>query len=274
MAELIGRYEVLEKLGAGGMAEVYLGRDPYMQRQVAIKLIAPALAADPEVHRRFEREAVVIAALEHSYIVPVYDFGYVGEQPYLVMRYMTGGSLKERIEDYGALPLDSAVMIIERMASALDEAHSRGIVHRDLKPDNMLLDHQGGTYLSDFGLVKILIGNDSGTKGNFFAGTPAYMSPEQVHGKFPIDARSDVYALAMSLFEMLTGQQPYADSNAMKLMMKQVNEPVPSLAAFNPSLDPRLDVVLQRALAKTPDARYDSVLAFADAVAKAARGVM
>src|SRR5690349_717267 len=97
MTDTIGRYEVLDKLGAGGMAEVYLGRDPFMQRQVAIKLVAPALAADPEVHRRFEREAVVIAALEHSFIVPVYDFGYEGQQPYLVMRYMVGGSLKERI---------------------------------------------------------------------------------------------------------------------------------------------------------------------------------
>jgi eukaryotic-like serine/threonine-protein kinase len=266
MADSIGRYEVLNKLGAGGMAEVYLGRDPFMQRQVAIKVMSPALAADPEVHRRFEREAVVIAALEHSYIVPVYDFGYMGQQPYLVMRYMSGGSLKEHIEDYGALPLATAVGIIERMASALDEAHSRGIVHRDLKPDNMLLDHQGGTYLSDFGLVKILIGNTTGTKGNFFAGTPAYMAPEQVHGRFPIDGRTDVYALGMSLFEMLTGQQPYADNNPMKLMMKQVNEPVPSLAAFNPSLDSRLDAVLQRALAKTPEGRYESVLAFTDAL--------
>src|SRR5688572_29063584 len=266
MADTIGRYEVLEKLGAGGMAEVYLGRDPYMQRQVAIKVMSPALAADQEVHKRFEREAVVIASLEHSYIVPVYDFGYVGEQPYLVMRYMSGGSLKEHIEDYGALPLSTAAVIIERMASALDEAHSRGIVHRDLKPDNMLLDHQGGTYLSDFGLVKILVGNSSGTKGNFFAGTPAYMSPEQVHGKFPIDARSDVYALGMSLFEMLTWPQPYADSNPMKLMMKQVNEPVPSLGAFNASLDPHIDQVIQRALSKHPDGRYGSVLAFADAV--------
>src|ERR1043166_4097972 len=128
MSDKIGRYEVIERVGAGGMAEVYLGRDPYMQRQVAIKVLSPALNTDEEVRKRFEREAVVIAALEHSYIVPIYDFGYFGEQPYIVMRYMAGGSLKERLDDYGRLPLPQAAKIIERMAEALDVAHNRGLI--------------------------------------------------------------------------------------------------------------------------------------------------
>src|SRR5687768_8271661 len=218
MANSIGRYEVLDRLGSGGMAEVHRGRDPYMQRQVAVKVLSPSLNADQEVRRRFEQEAVVIAALEHSYIVPIYDFGYYGDQPFIVMRYMAGGSLKERLQDFGPLPLANAAKIIERMALALDEAHSRGLIHRDVKPDNILLDKQGGTYLSDFGLVKIILGDHSGTKGKWFAGTPDYMSPEQVHGRKPVGAWSDVYSLAISLFEMLSGQLPYIDKNPMRLM--------------------------------------------------------
>jgi serine/threonine protein kinase len=266
MANTIGRYEVLDRLGTGGMAEVYLGRDPYMQRQVAIKLLSPALNTDQEVRRRFEQEAVVIAALEHSYIVPIYDFGYFGDQPFIVMRYMKGGSLKERIQDFGPLPLANAARIIERMASALDESHSRGYFHRDVKPDNILLDQQGGTYLSDFGLVKIVLGDHSGTKGKWFAGTPDYMSPEQVHGRKPVGAWSDVYALAISLFEILSGKLPFDDKNPMRLMMKHVQEPIPSIRTVIPTIDRGIEAVLMQAMAKEPEQRYQSAMEFSDAI--------
>jgi eukaryotic-like serine/threonine-protein kinase len=266
MANLVGRYEVQDKLGEGGMAEVYLARDPYMQRQVAIKLLSPSLNTDQEVRRRFEQEAVVIAALEHSYIVPIYDFGYYGDQPFIVMRYMAGGSLKERLQNYGPLSLANAARIIERMASALDEAHSRGYFHRDVKPDNILLDQQGGTYLSDFGLVKIVLGDHSGTKGKWFAGTPDYMSPEQIHGRKPVGAWSDVYALAVSLFEMLSGQLPYIDKNPMRLMMKHVQEPTPSIRSVMPTVDRGVEAVLLQAMAKEPEHRHQSAIQFSEAV--------
>jgi serine/threonine-protein kinase len=205
----IGKYEIIQKVGSGGMAHVFVAFDPDLKRQVAIKMMSGSLTRDPEFRLRFEREAEVIANLEHEYIIPVYEFGYHEDQPYLVMRYLMGGSLKERIEDYGPLSLSDAAAIMERMAAALEAAHRRGIVHRDFKPDNILMDTDGDTYLADFGIVKMLTGGV--TTGGWIAGTPAYMAPEQVHGDAEIDGRADVYAMGVSLYEILSGKLPYWD---------------------------------------------------------------
>jgi eukaryotic-like serine/threonine-protein kinase len=270
----IGRYEVVEKLGSGGMAHVFLARDPYMKRQVAIKVMSAAMTTDPEFRTRFETEAEVIAALEHPFIVPVYDFGYYKEQPYLVMRYLMGGSLKERLEDYGPMAISDAAKILERMAAALDEAHRRGVVHRDVKPENVLLDTAGDTFLADFGIVKIMSAAGSGTAGQWITGTPAYMAPEQVYGDRPITPATDVYALGVTLYELLTTTKPYTDSNNTKLMMNHVMEPVPQITMVLPDAPAGIEEVIMKAMAKEPADRYQSAGEFSEAVNSAGRAIL
>jgi serine/threonine-protein kinase len=268
----IGRYEVEEKLGSGGMAHVYLARDPFMKRQVAVKVMYSALNHDADFRTRFEREAQVIAALEHPHIVPVYDFGYHEALPFIVMRYMPGGSLKERLEDHGPLSLTDAARVIERMAMALDDAHQQGVVHRDFKPENILMDQQGTTFLADFGIVKLLSAS-LGT-GGWIAGTPAYMAPEQIHGTLEPDGRADVYAMGITLFELLSNTKPYQDSDSTKLMMKHVLDPIPSIRERLPDLPPAVEEAIMRAMAKDREERYPTALAFSEAINASARAIL
>ena len=190
--EKIGRYVIKELLGRGGMATVYLAYDELFEREVAIKLLPREMLHDPQFRVRFDREAKTIAMLEHSAIVPVYDFGEDDGQPFFVMRYMSGGSLSDRIKK-GPISLQESAKMMERLSHALDDAHSKGIIHRDLKPGNILFDKRGDAYVSDFGIAKL---SDSGSTvtGNTIIGTPAYMSPEQAQGE-TIDSRADIYAL-------------------------------------------------------------------------------
>ena len=182
MQERIGRYILKAELGRGGMSTVYLAHDPHFRRDVAVKLLSRAYLHDPTFRARFEREARVIAALEHPAIVPVYDFGQGDNQPYIVMRYMAGGSLAQRLHD-GPLSLQEAAAILSRVAPALDRAHQQGMVHRDIKPDNILFDQDGAAYLTDFGIVRLASQSTSTLTGDSIVGTPAYMSPEQARGK-------------------------------------------------------------------------------------------
>jgi eukaryotic-like serine/threonine-protein kinase len=213
----VGRYRILQHIARGGMATVYLAHDPHFNREVAIKILPPQFMHDPMFLGRFKREAQTIAALEHQAIVPVYDFGEADEQPFLVMRYMSGGSLAERIAKE-PLPLAEAAAIVQRIGSALDEAHNKGIIHRDLKPGNILFDHHGHAFLSDFGIVKLAESTTTFTGDNII-GTPAYMSPEQARGESNLDGRSDIYALGAILFEMLSGQQPYNADTPMGVIV-------------------------------------------------------
>jgi len=187
----IGRYEVERTLGRGGMAVVYLAFDPYIKRQVAVKLLSRQLTADPLFRARFQKEAQVIAVLESPTIVPIYDFGEHEEQPYIVMAYMPGGTLRRRLAD-GPLEAGQLVQIIERVTQALDTAHAQNIIHRDLKPGNILFNAQGEALLSDFGIAKVIEAAATQT-GSGIIGTPAYMSPEQASGVKDLDSRSDVY---------------------------------------------------------------------------------
>jgi eukaryotic-like serine/threonine-protein kinase len=271
-AQTIGRYEIERELGQGGMAAVYLAYDPRFRRRVAIKLLPPTLQNDPMFRARFEREAQTIAALEHPAIVPVYDFGEEAGSPYLVMRYMEGGSLNERLQRGGPLSLPLATAVLHRLAGALDQAHQQGIIHRDLKPDNVLFDRAGAAYLTDFGIVKLATEATTGITGDFIVGTPAYMSPEQARGEGQLDRRSDVYALGALLFTMLAGHPPYEADTPVGYAVKHVTEPVPSLLRLRPDLPPVLELVLRRALAKNPANRYATAgeLARAVAVAQAA----
>lgn len=268
----IGRYQIKTELNKGGMSVVYLANDPRFGRDVAVKLLPRTMQDQPNIRERFEREYRIIAALEHPCIVPVYDVGEEDGQPYLVMRHMPGGSLADLLT-YGRLNLPDAVRITQRLASALDEAHSRGIIHRDLKPGNILFDNHGDAFLSDFGIVK-LYENDTNVQtmtGSVVLGTPAYMSPEQALGK-PLDPRSDVYSLGAVLYEMLTGVPPYKGPTSISVAMKHVVEPVPNPREYRPDLSLDIVTVVEKALAKEADARYNSAGEMALALAAASAG--
>jgi WD40 repeat protein/serine/threonine protein kinase len=254
----IGRYQIKSELGRGGMASVYYGYDPRFKRDVAIKVLPREFLHDPMFQARFQREAETIAALEHPAIVPVYDFGEEDGQPYLVMRYMPGGSLADRLKG-GPLPLEDAARVIERLASALDEAHAGGIIHRDLKPGNILFDQRNDPFLSDFGIVKLSEqASESDLTGGGVVGTPAYMSPEQARAELELDGRSDVYALGAILFEMLAGHQPFRAETPIGLIVKHLSDPVPSILASRPGLPDGIQQVLYKALAKNRDQRYQT----------------
>ncbi|MCG2786109.1 MAG: protein kinase [Anaerolineae bacterium] len=269
--ENIGRYEVKSELGRGGMATVYKAYDPRFEREVAVKVLPREMLHDPQFRVRFEREAKTVASLEHPAIVPVYDVGEEDGQPYFVMRYMTGGSLSERI-NAGSLSVLETAKIIERLSSALDEAHIKGIVHRDLKPGNILFDHIGEPYVSDFGIAKIAQAQGAATvTGGGIIGTPAYMSPEQAQGD-KVDGRSDIYALGVIVFEMLTGRQPYEADTPMAVVVKHITDPVPHILDVNPNLPADLEHIIERAMAKNRDERYANAREFAIALMAVARG--
>jgi len=260
-AQKIGRYEIVKEIGRGGMAIVYLANDPFFERQVAVKVISRKLAEETtdfeQFRARFQREAKVIAALEHTCIVPVYDYGEDDSQPYIVMRYMTGGTLSERMTG-NPMPLSTVVPIIQRLAEALQTAHRRGIIHRDLKPGNVLFDAEGHAFLSDFGIAKMKGVSATTTSTGTAIGTFGYMSPEQAQGAREIDGRSDLYALGVILYEMLTGHQPYQADTPLALALKHMTEPIPPLDAEALGLPAELELVLRGALAKRPDDRYST----------------
>ena len=254
--EKIDRYEIRGKLGKGGMAAVYRGYDPRFKREVAIKVMSQGLIGNDSSRARFSREAQVIASLEHPAIVPVYDFGEQDGHPFLVMRLMVGGTLGERLAQ-GPLTMTETYRIFERLAGALDAAHTRGIVHRDLKPANVLFDQWGEAYLADFGIVKVATEDASNLTGiGTTLGTPSYMSPEQAQGSETVDARSDIYALGVMLFETLTGRRPYEGTTPMAVALQHITAPVPELTQFNASLPFQTQAIIARAMAKDPQGRY------------------
>lgn len=253
LPEKIGRYEIIEELGRGGMAVVYLARDPLMARRVAVKLLPAQFTFNESLRSRFQREARIVASLEHPAIVPVHDFGEYNEQPYLVMRYMVGGSLSQYCAGR-ALPLTDVVRILTPLSSALDKAHDKHIIHRDLKPDNILFDGDKNPYLSDFGIARLA----EGTQTQSIMGTPAYMSPEQIKGDVELDGRSDIYALGVILFEMLSGEQPFTGDTPTSIMMKHVMEPVPVILDIADNLPPATQGIIDKAMAKDREDRYDT----------------
>jgi serine/threonine-protein kinase len=255
-SERIGRYELRGELGRGGMATVYRAYDPGFGREVAVKVLPRELLHDPSFRARFEREARIIAALEHPAIVPVYDYGEESGQPYIVMRLMTGGSLSDRLRG-GALALAEAVRILSALAPALDRAHAKGIIHRDLKPGNILFDGDDNPYLSDFGIARLAEAKGAMT-GTAIVGTPAYMSPEQAQGNKDLDSRSDIYALGTIVFQMLTGQLPFDADTPMGLVVKHITDPVPSIRQVRPDLPPTAEHLIGRAMAKQREARHES----------------
>ena len=267
----VGRYKIKSELGRGGMATVYRAFDPISNREVAIKVLPPEMLHNLVTRARFKRELKLIASLEHPAIVPVYDVG--GEdnhQPYFVMRYMSGGSLSEMIKKE-KFSLRDAALIIERLASALDHAHSKGIIHRDIKPDNVLFDASNNPYLSDFGVAKLTEAAVSATDAstNEAMGTAIYISPEQARGE-DIDSRADVYGLGAILYEMLAGEPPYHGNTVIGLALQHVNDPVPNILKARPDLPGEVDVIIKTAMAKNRENRYGTALELAHELNKAA----
>ena len=271
-AALAGRYRLERELGRGGMATVYLAQDLKHDRRVALKILSPELAhaLGPE---RFLREITVTAGLDHPHILPLLDSGHVDGLLYYLMPYVEGESLRDRLSREQQLPLEDALRIAREVASALSYAHARGVVHRDIKPENILLSH-GHARVADFGIARAVTaaGGEALTGTGLAIGTPAYMSPEQAGGERGIDGRSDVYALGCVLYEMLAGHPPFAGATSYELLARHALDPLPSLSAARPSLDPGIERAVATALAKSPADRFDTAARFAEALARAESG--
>jgi serine/threonine protein kinase/Tol biopolymer transport system component len=263
----VAGYRLEEQVGAGGMAVVFRARDERLGRLVALKIMAPALAADEVFQQRFIREWRAAAAVDDPHIIPVYEAGQAGRVLFLAMRFVGGGDVRSLVRREGPLAPGRATAIISSVASALDAAHNVGLVHRDVKPANMLLDGRPGrpdhVYLSDFGLSKGALSAGGLTGSGQFLGTPNYTAPEQIEG-LPVDGRADQYALACAAFELLTGAPPFRKDDAMAVIYAQVSEPPPRLTSRRPDLPQQADRVFARALAKAPQNRYTTCGGFAN----------
>ena len=249
--ESFGRYTIVEELGQGSIATVYKVHDPDFKREAALKVLPREFMFDTTFLERFEHEAKTAAELEHPAIVPVYDFGEAEGQPYLVMRYMPGSTLGRHIAR-GPLSLNEATTIIERIGSALDWAHQHHVIHQDIKPRNILFDGAGDAYLSDFGIVKLAEATAQLT-GSGIIGTPAYIAPEMGSGS--LTHLVDVYALGITLFEILAGRRPYQANTSMELLDAHRNHPVPDITAYRTDLPAAIKHVVDHALAKDPAKR-------------------
>jgi serine/threonine protein kinase len=257
---LSGRYRIDALLGQGGMSAVYKATDPNLKRVVAIKLIHSHLSTDPMFVQRFESEASAVASLRHPNIVQVYDFNNDNGVYYMVLEFLPGETLQDRLKrlvDAGRqLSIEDAVKFTANIADAVGYAHQRGMVHRDIKPANIMLDVQGQAILMDFGIVKIL-GGDSHTSTGAVVGTARYMSPELIRGEVA-DHRSDLYSLGVTLYEMLSGRPPFVADSAMTLMMMHLNDPIPNVRGFRQDIPAEMVRILERLLAKDRNDRYQS----------------
>ena len=265
----LGGYRLEEQVGAGGMAVVFRARDERLDRLVALKIMTPAMGSDEMFRQRFIRESRAAAAVDDPHIIPVYEAGEVGQVLFIAMRFVRGGDVRSLLRREGPLPPDRVASIISPVASALDAAHTAGLVHRDVKPANILLDRRPGrpdhVYLSDFGLSKSAEVSLGLTAAGQFLGTPDYTAPEQIEG-LPVDGRTDQYALACAVFELLTGQAPFHRSESFAAIWAHLNKPPPSLAERRPELPPAADLVMAKALAKAQADRYQTCWEFADAL--------
>jgi serine/threonine protein kinase len=253
IGQTLGKYQIIEQVGKGGMATVFKAYQPGLERYVAVKVLPAYYAHEAGFEERFTREAKAIARLDHPHILPVYDFGQDDGLSYIVMKYVPGGTLKKRLGT--PLVTQEALGILKQIAAALDHAHDVGILHRDVKPGNILIDEKGWVYLSDFGLAKMVEGSVQLTGTGTGVGTPAYMSPEQGQG-LAVDERTDVYSLGIILYEMLTGRVPYDAETPMAVVVKHITSPLPLPRSINPTIPEPVERVILKALAKDPDDRF------------------
>ena len=268
-AALSDRYAVESEIGRGGMAVVYLATDLKQGRQVALKVFQPDVAAalGPE---RFRREVEIATRLEHPHVLSLYDSGEAEGLLYYVMPYVEEGSLRQRLDREGQLPIEDALRIAREMAEGLDYAHEQGVVHRDVKPGNVLLQ-RGHALLADFGVARALeeAGGDRLTKTGVSVGTPHYMAPEQATGAESADARSDVYAVGAVLYEMLAGEPPYTGSTPQAILARRLAGPPTPIPVLRETVGPDVDGIVQQAMARSPADRWQSAGTLAKALAAA-----
>lgn len=257
----LGAYRIVSLIGRGGMGVVYLAEHSSLERQVALKVLAPELTSDNNFRARFELESRAAASLDHPNVVPIYEAGEIDGNLFIAMRYVAGPDLRTVIDREGPLEKGRALAVIAQVGSALDAAHARGLIHRDVKPGNILLAAGLGTdggehvYLTDFGLTKRSSSVSGLTQLGQMVGTIDYMAPEQLSGK-AVDSRADIYALGCVFFELLTGRAPYARDSDMATLAAHIYDPPPKLSDVRPELGPALDGVIGRAMAKQPENRY------------------
>lgn len=255
------RYKIIESLGEGGMANVYLAHDLVLDRDVSVKLLRLDLRDDPSTKRRFEREAMAATQLNDPHIVGVYDVGEEHGIQYMVMEYVKGTDLKNYIHDHYPIPLPQVIDIMEQVLSAVQTAHANGIIHRDLKPQNILIDENKNIKITDFGIA-MAASQNSMTQTNSLLGSVHYLSPEQARGSIATP-QSDIYSLGIILFELLTGQVPFEGETAVSIALKHFRDEIPSVRRFNPQIPQPLENVVYRATAKHPCDRYHDVEAMA-----------
>lgn len=258
-------YVLEAEIGEGGFGKIYRARQSTVERDVAIKVIQPQFANQPDFIRRFEKEAQLIAGLEHLHITPLYDYWRDQSGAYLVMRYLRGGNLRNALAKE-SLALSQIAHIINQVAVALQYAHDKGIIHRDIKPENILLDEEGNAYLADFGIAKNLTQKDAPmTEPGAVVGSLDYLSPEQARGE-PVTPRTDIYSLAVVAYEMLTGEHPFQEFSSVERLYKHINDPLPLIDSLADDIGGDVNDVIQKATAKNPANRYPQVSAFAEAL--------
>jgi serine/threonine-protein kinase len=266
-AKQLGQYRLKQKLGSGGMGEVFLAEHQMMKRPCAVKLIRPEKAGDPRMLARFEREVRATAKLSHWNSIDIYDYGRTADGTfYYVMEYLPGHNIGEIVQQYGPIPPARAVYLLDQVCGALAEAHSIGLVHRDIKPANIFCAYRGGVFdvikLLDFGLAKPTMEKNADvqlTMAGQVTGSPMFMSPEQASGEESVDARSDIYSLGAVIYYILTGQPPFISDNPLKMMIAHASQEVVPPSRLNPDISRELEEIVLRCLEKDPEHRYQDV---------------
>lgn len=271
VGENVGTFRVMEQLGQGGMATVFKAYHAALDRYVALKVLHPAFLGDGDFIARFQREARVVAKLDHPNIVPVYDFAEHDKHPYLVMKYVEGETLKARLRN-GRLSKAETVEIVRAVGAALTYAHAKGILHRDIKPSNVILANDGQVHLTDFGLARIAAAGESTISSDVMLGTPQYISPEQAMGKRDLDDGTDIYSFGVLAYELVVGRTPFSADTPFSVVHDHIYTPLPLPTSINPEVGMQVERVLLKTLAKERADRFESVADFVNAFERAMKG--
>jgi len=267
IGRIVGNYKILEKLGEGGMGAVFKGVDVMVEREVAIKVLRPEIARQPDVVERFRSEAVTLARLNHPGIATLFSFFRQGDEFFMVMEFVPGRTLEGLLRDFGPMPVEQVALVFAKILAGIEHAHQLGILHRDIKPANVMLTTAGAVKVTDFGIARILGAARMTRQGNI-VGTLEYISPERIKGE-DHDARSDIYSLGAMLYEMLCGHIPFQRENEYAMMQAHLMEPPPPLSRFSLNIPPEIEAVALRALAKRQEERFPTAADFAVALAAA-----
>ncbi|NUM46684.1 MAG: serine/threonine protein kinase, partial [Anaerolineales bacterium] len=268
IGETVGPYRIVSQLGQGGMATVYKAFHAALNRYVAIKVLHPSFQEDETFYSRFKREAQIVAQLEHPHIVPVYDFSEHNDNPYLVMKFIEGDTLKHRIRRQ-KLTLEETLKYMTAVAEALTYAHERDILHRDVKPSNVMIDSASFPYLADFGLARIASTGESTMSQDVLIGTPHYISPEQAKGVKTLGPATDIYSMGIMLYEIVVGRVPFSADTPYAIVHDHIYKPLPMPTLVNPTVPAAVEAVLLKSLSKQPEDRYPTAVALMDAFKQA-----